>query len=85
MKSADLSYHSGQQDLAIIHLFHMNAIKFKIYKQVFKDICDKYDRARDFINERIEELCSTQVLSIEEVIFFSVYALLLSLLFLALN
>ena len=54
----------------------MNAKKFKIYKQVLRDICNKYKRAEDVINETIKELCSQHKLSVEEVIFFSVYVLL---------
>ena len=45
----------------------MNATKIKICKQVFKDICNKYLGSEECIKERIEELCSHQKLSVEEV------------------
>ena len=44
-------------------------LKIKIYKTVFKEVSKKYDGAEDFINRRIEEICS-QKLPAEEVIYF---------------
>ena len=32
----------------------MDGIKFKVYKKVLKEICDKYDGKEYFINEVIE-------------------------------
>ena len=46
----------------------MDSIKIKFYKKVLKEICEKYDRAEDSINDRIKEICSHESLSAEEVI-----------------
>ena len=48
----------------------MNNITIKIYKRVPKEVCKKYDGAEGFINSRIEEICSQEKLSAEEVIYF---------------
>ena len=48
----------------------MNYIKIKVYKRVPKEVSKKYDGAEDFINSRIEEICSQEKLSAEEVIYF---------------
>ena len=36
----------------------------------FKEVSEKYDGAEDFINLRIEEICSHEKLSAKEVIYF---------------
>ena len=48
----------------------MNNLKIKVYKRVLKEVSEKYDGAEDFINSRIEEICSQEQLSVEEVIYF---------------
>ena len=48
----------------------MNNLKIKVYKRVLKEVSEKYDGAEDFINSRIEEICSQEKLSVEEVIYF---------------
>ena len=48
----------------------MNNIKIKVYKRVSKEVSKKYDGSEDFINSRIEETCSQEKLSAEEVIYF---------------
>ena len=50
----------------------MNNIKMKIYKRVLQEISEKYHGAEDFINKRIEEVCSQEKLSAEEVTYFLV-------------
>ena len=50
----------------------MNNIKVKVYKNVLKEISEKNDGAEDFINNRIEEICSQEKLSAAEVIYFLV-------------
>ena len=50
----------------------MNNIKMKIYKRVLQEISEKYNEAEDFINKRIEEVCSQEKLSAEEVTYFLV-------------
>ena len=37
---------------------------------VIKEICEKYDGEEEFNNDRIEEICSHEKLSVEEVIYF---------------
>ena len=66
----------------------MNNIKIKVHKKVLKELCEKYDGAGEFINDRIEEICSHENLSAKEVIYFLVSFLTInvfSLAFLALN
>ena len=48
----------------------MNKIKIKVYKKVLKEICEKYDGEEDFLNDRIEEICSHEKLSTEEIVYF---------------
>ena len=57
----------------------MNNIKIKVYNKLLKEIHEKYDGAQDFVNDKIEEICSHEKLSAEEVIYFSVYVSLLAL------
>ena len=47
----------------------MNNIKIKVYKRVPKEVSRKYDGAEDFINSRIQEICSQEKLSAEKVIY----------------
>ena len=54
----------------------MNILKMKIYKRVLKDVLRKYEGAEEFINSRIEKICSQEKQSVEEVIYF--YILLLA-------
>ena len=48
----------------------MNNFKIKIYKTVLKEVSEKYDGDEDFANRKIEEICSQEKLSAEEVIYF---------------
>ena len=54
----------------------MSNIRIKVYKKFLKEICEKHDGAQDFINEKIEEICSHEKLSAEEAIYFSFYVFL---------
>ena len=47
----------------------MNSLKIKIYKRVLKDASEKYEGAEEFINGRIDEICSQEKLSVEELIY----------------
>ena len=38
----------------------MNNIKVKAYKTVLKEVAEQYDGPEDFINNRIEEICSQE-------------------------
>ena len=40
----------------------MNNLNIKIYIRVHKEVSKKYDGAKDFINSRIEEICSQEKL-----------------------
>ena len=50
----------------------MNNIKVKLYKKVLKEVAEKYEGAESFLNNRIDEICSQQMLSAEGVIYFLV-------------
>ena len=45
----------------------MNNTKINVYKKVLQELCEKFNGAEDYIKERIEELCSENKLSVEEV------------------
>ena len=42
----------------------MNNLKIKIYKAVLKEVSDKYDGTEEFINQKIEEMCCQDILSV---------------------
>ena len=42
----------------------MNNLKIKIYKTVLKEVSDKYDGTEEFINQKIEEMCCQDILSV---------------------
>ena len=48
----------------------MNNINIKVCKRVPNEVSKKYNRAADFLNSRIEEICSQEKLSAEAVIYF---------------
>ena len=41
--------------------------KIKIYNKVFEEVCGKYEGARKFINNTVNELCFQEGISTEEV------------------
>ena len=45
----------------------MNNTKLNIYKKVPQGVCKKFDGAKDFIKDKIEEICSNGKLSVEKV------------------
>ena len=53
----------------------MDNLKIKIYKTVLKEASKKYDGAEEFMNQKIEEICCQEKLSVEEVTYF-VYEIL---------
>ena len=70
LKYTELSYHSCRQDkyriLAKIQsIFNINGIGITAYKKQLKGICEKWDGAEDFINARIDKICSHEKLSAE--------------------
>ena len=46
---------------------NMNDAKLYVYKKVLQEVCEKFDGAKEFIRDKIEEICSTEKLSVEEV------------------
>ena len=45
----------------------MNNTKTNVYKKVLQELCENFNGAEGYIKERIEELCSENKLSVEEV------------------
>ena len=46
----------------------MNAkTKIKIYRTVIEDVCKEYENTREFIHNKINELCSEHGMSADEV------------------
>ena len=45
----------------------MNNTKINVYKKVLQELCVKFNGAECYIKKRIEELCSKNKLSVEEV------------------
>ena len=41
--------------------------KNRIYRKIIEDMCDKYDGAKEFIDNRIKELCAQDRILINEV------------------
>ena len=50
----------------------MNNMKVKVYVKVFKEICEKCEGVEEFINKKLDEVCSYEKLSAETVIYFLV-------------
>ena len=45
----------------------MNNAKINVYKKVLQQLCKKFDGAKEFIKDKIEEICNNKKLSVEEV------------------
>ena len=45
----------------------MNNVKINVYKKVLQELCEKFNGAEAYTKERIQELCSKNKLSVEEV------------------
>ena len=45
----------------------MNNAKFNVYKKVLQEVCEMFDGAKEFIRDKIKEICSDEKLSVEEV------------------
>ena len=45
----------------------MNDTKINVYKNILQELCEKFEGAEGYIKQRIEELCSENKLSVEEV------------------
>ena len=46
---------------------NMNNAKINVYKKVLQQLCKKFDGAKEFIKDKIEEICDNKKLSVEEV------------------
>ena len=53
----------------------MNSLKIKEYKRVLKEVSEKFEGVEDFINRRIDKICSQEKLSTEDVIYFLCFLL----------
>ena len=62
-------YQSGRQieTLRYFRSSSMNNTKLNVYKKVLHEVCEKFNGAEQYIEERIEELCSESKLSVYEV------------------
>ena len=36
----------------------MNNAKLNVYKKALQEVCEKFDGAKEFIRDKIEEICS---------------------------
>ena len=41
-----------------------------VYNKVLQEVCEKFDGAEEFINQKIEEICFQEKWSMEEVTYF---------------
>ena len=48
----------------------MNKTKLNIYKKVLHEVCQKFNGAEEFINQKIEEICCHEKLLVEEVTYY---------------
>ena len=48
----------------------MNKTKLNLYKNVLHEVCEKFHGAEEFINQKIEKICSQEKSSVEEVTYF---------------
>ena len=46
---------------------NMNNLKINVYKKVLQELCEKFNGAAAYIKKGIEELCSENKFSVEEV------------------
>ena len=52
--------------------FKMNNIKVKVYEKVLRETCEEHKGAEDFIKKELDEFCSHEKLSAQEIIYFLV-------------
>ena len=45
----------------------MSNAKLNVYKKMLQEVCDKFGCTKEFIKEKLEEICSNGKLSVEEV------------------
>ena len=45
----------------------MNTAKLNVHKKVLQEVCEKLIGAKEFIKDKIEEICCNEKLSVEDV------------------
>ena len=45
----------------------MNTAKLNVHKKVLQEVCEKFIGAKEFIKDKIEEICCNEKLSVEDV------------------
>ena len=55
---------------ALVNKVNMNNAKPNVYKKVLQEVCQNFIRAKEFIRDKIEEICCNEKLSVEEVTYF---------------
>ena len=46
---------------------NINNAKLNIYKKALQEVCEKFDGAKEFTRDKIEEICSNQNLYVDAV------------------
>ena len=64
-----MGIHTFELYTRVVNLLRKNE-QLKKSKRVLTEVSEKDDGEEDFINRRIEEICSQEKLSVEEVIYF---------------
>ena len=70
LKSKERSCHCCAKEHKYTYMSTMNQIKLRICKEILREVCYNFDAGEEFINNKIEEICSLEKLSFEEVTFF---------------
>ena len=55
---------------AVANKVNMNNAKPNVYKKALQEVCQNFIRAKEFIRDKIEEICCNEKLSVEEVTYF---------------
>ena len=55
---------------ALANKVNMNNAKPNVYKKALQEVCQNFIRAKEFIRDKIEEICCNEKLSVEEVTYF---------------
>ena len=51
----------------------MNTAKLNVHKKVLQEVCEKFIGAKEFIKDKIEEICCNEKLSVEDVTWFCLW------------
>ena len=55
---------------AVANKVNMNNAKPNVYKKALQEVCQNFIRTKEFIRDKIEEICCNEKLSVEEVTYF---------------